>query len=279
MTEAQNHATEIGREARRRRLRHRRRLRRRRHAERGRERARRHRRPGLGAARAARPTSSPARSGSPTTSSTPPSTCSGSPTTSSRARSTSGSPTAAASSSPAAPGSTPPRRSGSTAHPQLKVEHRPLLLHLGRDLGLLPPVPAQPGADACRGGRAARPRASPRSSRTPTRSPTSATTPVRCRGTSRLDDGTLVIAVAAPRRPARHAVHHRPGAGRAPRRRPQPPPDRRLRGTSPRRGSSRSRATPRGRSARFPVQVDGDYIGDHGELDIAIEPGALTVVA
>ncbi len=30
---------------------------------------------------------------------------------------------------------------------------------------------------------------------------------------------------------------------------------------------------------RFPVQVDGDYIGDHGELDIAIEPRALTVVA
>ena len=29
----------------------------------------------------------------------------------------------------------------------------------------------------------------------------------------------------------------------------------------------------------FPVQVDGDYIGEHGELDIAIEPGALTVVA
>jgi diacylglycerol kinase family enzyme len=29
----------------------------------------------------------------------------------------------------------------------------------------------------------------------------------------------------------------------------------------------------------FPVQVDGDYIGDYGELDLAIEPGALTVVA
>jgi diacylglycerol kinase family enzyme len=28
----------------------------------------------------------------------------------------------------------------------------------------------------------------------------------------------------------------------------------------------------------FPVQVDGDYIGDHTELDIGIEPGALTVV-
>ncbi len=29
----------------------------------------------------------------------------------------------------------------------------------------------------------------------------------------------------------------------------------------------------------FPVQVDGDYIGDHGELDLGIEPAALTVVA
>ncbi len=29
----------------------------------------------------------------------------------------------------------------------------------------------------------------------------------------------------------------------------------------------------------FPVQVDGDYIGDHGELDIHIEPRSLTVVA
>jgi diacylglycerol kinase family enzyme len=29
----------------------------------------------------------------------------------------------------------------------------------------------------------------------------------------------------------------------------------------------------------FPVQVDGDYIGDHGELDLGIRPGALTVVA
>ena len=29
----------------------------------------------------------------------------------------------------------------------------------------------------------------------------------------------------------------------------------------------------------FPVQVDGDYIGDHGELEIGIEPRALTVVA
>jgi diacylglycerol kinase family enzyme len=29
----------------------------------------------------------------------------------------------------------------------------------------------------------------------------------------------------------------------------------------------------------FPVQVDGDFIGEHGELGLAVEPGALTVIA
>ena len=35
----------------------------------------------------------------------------------------------------------------------------------------------------------------------------------------------------------------------------------------------------RGSIRPFPVQVDGDYIGDHGELELRIEPGALTIVA
>jgi diacylglycerol kinase family enzyme len=30
---------------------------------------------------------------------------------------------------------------------------------------------------------------------------------------------------------------------------------------------------------RFPVQVDGDYIGDHTELELSVDPGALTIVA
>jgi diacylglycerol kinase family enzyme len=34
-----------------------------------------------------------------------------------------------------------------------------------------------------------------------------------------------------------------------------------------------------GRIKPFPVQVDGDYIGDHGELELGIEPAALSVVA
>jgi diacylglycerol kinase family enzyme len=29
----------------------------------------------------------------------------------------------------------------------------------------------------------------------------------------------------------------------------------------------------------FPVEVDGDYIGEHGELDLRIDPGSLTVLA
>ena len=35
---------------------------------------------------------------------------------------------------------------------------------------------------------------------------------------------------------------------------------------------------PSGAIRPFPVQVDGDYIGDHGELDLGIEPGALSVL-
>lgn len=30
---------------------------------------------------------------------------------------------------------------------------------------------------------------------------------------------------------------------------------------------------------RFPLQVDGDFIGEHGELELAVDPAALTVVA
>jgi diacylglycerol kinase family enzyme len=34
-----------------------------------------------------------------------------------------------------------------------------------------------------------------------------------------------------------------------------------------------------GVTRRFPVQVDGDYIGDYAELKVGIDPGALTIVA
>ncbi len=45
---------------------------------------------------------------------------------------------------------------------------------------------------------------------------------------------------------------------------------------------ARLETTSRGRDGKlrsFPVQVDGDYIGEYGELELGIEPGALTVVA
>ena len=34
-----------------------------------------------------------------------------------------------------------------------------------------------------------------------------------------------------------------------------------------------------GETVPFPVEVDGDYIGDHTSLELGIEPGALTIVA
>ena len=34
-----------------------------------------------------------------------------------------------------------------------------------------------------------------------------------------------------------------------------------------------------GKPRAFPVQVDGDYIGNHAELELGVDPGALTVIA
>jgi diacylglycerol kinase family enzyme len=34
-----------------------------------------------------------------------------------------------------------------------------------------------------------------------------------------------------------------------------------------------------GEPRRFPVEVDGDYIGEHAEVELGIEPGAMTVVS
>ena len=65
-----------------------------------------------------------------------------------RAASTSARSTTAASSSPAGWGSTPRWSKRVDAHPQAEGEGWPLLLQLGRDLSLLPPLPAQPRADA-----------------------------------------------------------------------------------------------------------------------------------
>ena len=34
-----------------------------------------------------------------------------------------------------------------------------------------------------------------------------------------------------------------------------------------------------GGTVLFPVQVDGDYIGDHETLELGVDPASLTVVA
>jgi len=45
-------------------------------------------------------------------------------------------------------------------------------------------------------------------------------------------------------------------------------------------GTVKSRSLDRGGELRqFPVQVDGDYIGNHRALELAVDPGALTVIA
>ena len=38
-------------------------------------------------------------------------------------------------------------------------------------------------------------------------------------------------------------------------------------------------STAGGESRPFPVELDGDYIGESTELELAVEPRALTVVA
>ena len=57
------------------------------------------------------------------------------------------------------------------------------------------------------------------------------------------------------------------------------PADRGVRG--PERGARRLAlaSTPTATPMPFPVQVDGDYIGDHTSLELGVDPGALTVVA
>ena len=162
--------------------------------------------------------------------------------------------------------------------PEAQGPRRALLLHLGRGLGLLPRLPAQPGPDAARGRRRAargRHRAGPelRPVHLLRQPPGAGLRGRRDRRRHALGRGP------APRRPARHGADHRPRALpsglRASRHRQIDHFDGRHRGA----GRPRSRPTPRAIRAPFPVQVDGDYIGDHAELELAIDPGALTVVA
>jgi diacylglycerol kinase family enzyme len=101
--------------------------------------------------------------------------------------------------------------------------------------------------------------------------------PVRvCEGAA-IDNGTLSLAVL--RRAAQRDVPTITARVLAER---FPLPDHRMidhfQGITTARIESVSRDE-QGHIRGMPVQVDGDYIGDHGELDLGIDPGALTVVA
>ena len=207
-----------------------------------------------------------ARSGSPTTSSTRPSTCSGSPTTSSPAGSTSGSPTGATSSSPAAPASTRPAAMRVDAQAEAEGDGRAVLLHLGRGLRLLSRLPAQPGPDAAR-GRPATAEGVTRSG--PELRPVHLLRqPPGARLRGRRDRRRHALGRGpAPRRSARHADRSSPGC--SPSACGLPGTARSTTSTTSPRPAIESVSTDdRGGDARpFPVQVDGDYIGDHAELD------------
>ena len=227
---------------------------------------------------AAPPTSSAARSASPTTSSTPPSTCSAWPTTSSPARIDLGTATAAASSSPAAPDSTRPPPGASTPTRSSRRAAGRWYYTWAAVSGfyrsyLRNPVTMRVDdrrGEADRGVTAIAQNSDPFTYFGNQPAP-------HLRG-RRLANGTLSVAML--RRAAQRDVPTI--ASRVAERPPadlRPPPDRPLRGDH--RGAHRSVSERRGRRdpRRFPVQVDGDYIGESTEVDIGIEPGALTVVA
>jgi diacylglycerol kinase family enzyme len=101
--------------------------------------------------------------------------------------------------------------------------------------------------------------------------------PVRVCGGAALDNGTLSLAVL--RRAAQRdmpTIAARVLVDRF------PTPDHRqiehFEGATAARVESISRDA-EGKLRVFPLQVDGDYIGDHTELDLSIEPGALRIVA
>jgi diacylglycerol kinase family enzyme len=101
--------------------------------------------------------------------------------------------------------------------------------------------------------------------------------PLRVCESAALDNGTLSIAVlrrAAQRDMPTIAARVLSNRLRAPGHRQIDHYDRVTEG----RIESLSRDS-QGRLRPFPVQVDGDYIGDHGELELGIRPAALTVVA
>ena len=161
------------------------------------------------------------------------------------------------------------------AHPRLKSRAGPYYYSWAGDLGLLPPLPAQPRAGAGRDDAGDPSRASRRWPRTPTPSPTSPTARSGSARASTIDDGTLSMAVlkrAAQRdmptlitrlfsdriAASKHRqVEHFDGVTEA---------------------TIASISEDKDGAARpFPVQVDGDYIGEQTRVELRADPGALTI--
>ncbi len=163
------------------------------------------------------------------------------------------------------------------AHPAPQVEGRPLLLHLGRGLQLLPQLHAQPGPPAGRDRRrrADRGRHRPGPELRPLHLLRQPPDP-RLRGGGDRRRHPLGRRPRA-RRPARHAdpdpeaVQREPPGAR----------HRRIRHFDDVTEASvaSTSADEDGAPRPFPIQVDGDYIGEATELKLRVEPGALTVVA
>ena len=156
----------------------------------------------------------------------------------------------------------------------------PVLLHLGRDRVVLHRVPAQPGPDAARGRRADSSRASPSLAQNSDPFTYFGGRPVRvcARRRDRQRHARRSPSCAARRSAtwasSSAALLSEPSAS--------PPPDHRQIDHFARVTEGRIESLSldeAGKLRRFPVQVDGDYIGDHGELDLGVDPGALTVVA
>ena len=218
-------------------------------------------------------------SGSPTTSSTRPSISWASPTTSTRGGSTSEWPTGAGSRPPAAQAWTRPRRGPSTWDIEAEVVRWALVLHLGRTVSgfygsYLRATRFVRRYARWRGHHPEGGRHRDRTELCTNFSSDFGSQPLHICENAALDNGTLSVAMlrrAAQRdvptiatRVLMKASTHRPPADRPLRRRHRVP-----------RGVGLQDSD--GRIRPFPVQVDGDYIGDNGELELGIEPGALAI--
>ena len=260
------------------RLRRGRRLRRRRDAERGGQRAGRDRRAGLGAAGGLDQRRLPHARAFPTTSSTPPSTCWRWSTTGSRGKIDLGKVDDRhfVFSCGAGIDATVVKRVD--AHPRLKSAAGPYYFSWAAISAfyrsyLLNPVRLRAEIG---GGESAR--ASPRSPRTPTPSPTSPA--ARCGSARGSRSTTARSALGVLKRATQRDM---PTLIVAPLQRRASPPPATARSststTSPRRPSASVSETKDGILRPFPVQVDGDYIGEKTRLELRAEPGALTVIA